>query len=209
MRIAVIGAGRVGKGLGRRFAERGHEIVIGSRDPGRAAEVAAEIGGVSAPSYREAAEGVDVVLFSVPWWGVDDALSALGPLEGQIVLDTTNPYTDDSYTVMVEFVGTSAAEQIQERLPAARVVKGWNTIHAQVIDSSPDFGGVSASVFLCGEDAEAKAVVAGLAREIGFAPVDCGPLSSARFVEPMAGLKVRLSYDLGMGVEQTLNLIER
>jgi NADPH-dependent F420 reductase len=209
MRIAVIGAGRVGAGLGRRFGERGHEIVVGSREPDRAAAIAAELGARPGPSYREAADAADVVIFSVPWWGVDDALSDLGPLEGQIVLDTTNPYTDDSYTVMVEFLHTSAAEQIQERKPAARVVKGWNTVHAQVIDSSPDFNGIPASVFICGDDAEAKAVVATLAKEIGYGPVDCGGLSSARFVEPMAGLKVRLSYDLGMGVEQAINLIER
>ncbi len=208
MRIAIIGAGRVGQSLARRWAAR-HEVVIGSRDSERARAIAADLGAAGAGSYQEAAGGADVVVFSVPWWGVNGALAELGPLDGQIVLDTVNPFTDDSYTEMVEFVGTSAAEEIQRAKPGARVVKGWNTVHAQVIDSSPDFDGVPATVFLCGADAAAKEVVAGLAREIGYAPVDCGPLSSARYLEPMAGLKVRLSYDLGMGTEQALNLIER
>ena len=208
MRIAIIGPGRIGSGLARRFAPE-HEVVIGSRDPERAKAIASEIGGAAAATYREAAEGADVVIFSVPWWGVEDALAALGPLDGQILLDTVNPFTDDSYTEKVEFVGTSAAEEIQKRKPGARVVKGWNTVHAQVIDSSPDFNGVAATVFVCGEDAGAREVVAGLAREIGYAPVDCGPLSSARYLEPMAGLKIRLSYDLGMGAEQAINLVER
>lgn len=208
MRIAIIGAGRVGRGLGRRLVPA-HEVVIGSRDPERARAIGEEICAAGAGTYRDAAEGADVVVFSVPWWGVEEALAELGPLDGQIVVDTTNPFTDDSYTEMVEFLGTSAAEEIQKRKPAARVVKGWNTVHAQVIDSSPDFNGVPATVFLCSEDPEATEVVARLARQIGYGPVDCGPLSSARYIEPMAGLKVRLSYDLGMGTEQAINLIER
>jgi hypothetical protein len=208
MRIAVIGAGRVGKALASRFAQN-HEVYIGSRDTDRGRAIAREVGAVDCGAYRDVAQDADVVIFSVPWWGVPEALEELGPLEGRVVIDTTNPFTDDSYTEMVEFVGTSAAEEIQKNKPKARVVKGWNTIHAQVMDSSPDFNGVPVTVFLCGNDGAAKETVAGLAREIGYAPIDCGPLSSARYLEPMAGLKVRLSYDLGMGTEQAINLIER
>ena len=208
MRIGVVGAGRVGSALAKRLAPA-HEVWIGSRDPARAKALAQEIGAAGGGGYREAAEWAEVILFTVPWWGVDEALAGIGDVGGKVLVDTVNPYTDESYTQMVEFTGTSAAEEIQKRLPGVRVVQAWNHIHAQVMDSSPDFGGVPATCFVCGDDQAAKEVVSGLAREIGYAPVDAGPLSSARYLEPLAGLKVRLSYELGMGTEQAINLIER
>jgi 8-hydroxy-5-deazaflavin:NADPH oxidoreductase len=194
--------------LGRRFVAD-NDLLVGSRDPSRGERVAAELGAVASGSYREVVDASEVVILAVPWWGITDTLAQMGEAGGKVVVDTVNPFTDDSYTVMVEFKGTSAAEQIQDALPAAHVVKGWNTVHAQVIDSSPDFNGVAVNVFLCGDSPPAKATVAALASGIGYAPVDCGPLTSARYLEPMSGLKVRLSYDLDMGTEQALNLIER
>lgn len=211
MRIAIVGAGRVGTALARRLGTDSHELFVGSRDPERARLLAAELGAQGHGSYREAAEAAEVVILAVPWWGLTESLAEVGELEGKVVVDTVNPFTDDSYTTMVEFTGTSAAEQIQKAKPKARVVKGWNTVHAQVIDSEagPDFNGIRTNVFVCGDDADAREVVAELARELGYQPVDCGQLSSARFLEAISGLKVRLSYDLGMGTEQAINLLER
>jgi NADPH-dependent F420 reductase len=210
VKIAIVGAGRVGTALARRLADR-HEVLVGSRDPERGQAVADELGAAGSGSYREVAEAADLVIFAVPWWGLQESLAQVGELEGKVVVDTVNPFTDDSYTTMVELRGSSAAEEIQKAKPKARVVKGWNTVHAQVIDSpaGPDFNGIKTNVFLCGEDPEARAVTAALAQELGYAPVDCGPLSSARFLEAISGLKVRLSYDLGMGTEQAINLLER
>jgi len=194
--------------LARQFTAS-HEVLIGSRDSARAATLADEIGASGSGSYEEVAEASEVMILSVPWWGIDETLAALGELDGKVVIDTVNPFTDDSYTVMVEFIGTSAAEEIQKAKPKARVVKAWNTVHEQVINVSPDFNGIAANVFVCGNDAEACRIVAGLASQIGYAPVHSGPLSTARYLEAVSGLKVRLSYDLGMGTQQAINLLER
>ncbi len=208
MKIGVIGPGRVGSSLARALASS-HDVFLGSRDSARARAIAEETGAGGSGTYGEAVRHGEVVILSVPWWAIDETLAELGELDGRVVIDTVNPYTDGSYTEMVEFIGTSAAEEIQKQKPRSHVVKAWNTIHAQVMDSSPDFDGVPASVFVCGDDAAAKDIVTELATELGYAPVDCGPLSSARYVEPMAGLKVRLSYELELGTEQTINLVER
>jgi hypothetical protein len=120
---------------------------------------------------------------TIPWWGVDEALSELGEVDGRILIDTTNPYTDASYSELHEFPGSSGAETIQERVPGARVVKAWNHVYAQIVDSSPEFGSESATVFMCGDDAEAKRVV--------------------------AGLMVGLAYGVGMGTDQALKLMRR
>lgn len=208
MMIGIVGAGRVGMALARLYTPK-HDVLIGSRDPARAAALAAQIGAAGSGSYEEVADAADVVIFSVPWWGFEESLAEVGELDGKIVVDTVNPFTDDTYTVMVEFVGTSAAEEIQKAKPKSRVVKCWNTVHEQVINVSPDFDGIAVNVFICGDDVEARQIVADLAREIGYAPVDSGPLSTARYLEPLSGLKVRLSYDLGMGTQQAINLLER
>jgi NADPH-dependent F420 reductase len=210
VKIAIVGAGRVGIALARRLLGT-HEVFVGSRDPARAQAIAEGLGAAGSGTYKEVADRAEVVVFAVPWWGVSESLAEVGDLAGKVVVDTVNPFTDESYTTMVELTGSSAAEEIQRAKPKARVVKGWNTVHAQVIDSDlgPDFNGIRTNVFVCGEDTEARAIVAELARELGYVPVDCGPLSSARFLEAISGLKVRLSYDLEMGTEQAINLLER
>lgn len=208
MRVAVIGTGNMGRGLGRQLAAR-HQVIVGSRDPERAKQVAGEIGAASAGTYREAVEGADAVLLAVNWWDVEATLRELGDLAGKILIDVTNPYKDNTYSEQVDLPGSSAAEEIQKRLPGARVVKGWNHIFAQIVNSSPDFGGVPATVFLCGDDAGAKEAVAGLARDAGYDPVDAGPLWSARNLEKVAALMVTLGYVVGMGPNVALKLVRR
>jgi hypothetical protein len=172
MRIAVIGTGNMGGGLGRQFAAAGHEVVVGSRDRERAAGVAREIGAVGFGTYGEAVSQADALLLAVNWWDVEDALGQLGTVDGKIVIDCTNPYTDGTYSRQADLGGLSAAEVIQQRLPGARVVKAWNHVYAQIVNSSPDFGGVPASVLLAGDDDQAKAAVAALAKDAGYDPVD-------------------------------------
>ena len=88
-------------------------------------------------------------------------------------------------------------------------MKAWNHVLAPVVNSSPDFGGAPASVFISGDDADAKKAVAGLARDIGFDPIDAGPLASARYLEAAAGLMVTLAYDVGMGTDVAIKLLQR
>jgi predicted dinucleotide-binding enzyme len=208
MKIGVLGTGNMGSGLGRLFASSGHDVFMGSRDPQRGKETGAKLE-LSGGSYQEATSHGEAVLFAVPWWGVDESLAAAGDLSGKILIDCTNPYTDETYSEQVALPGSSGAEEISKKAAGARVVKCWNHIYAQIIHSSPDFGGVPASVFLCGDDSSAKEAIAALARDIGFDPVDAGPLSSARFIEQCAALMVMMAYGLGMGFDQALKLIRR
>lgn len=198
----------MGGSLAKRLLSR-HEVLIGSRSAERAVDSARKLGASGSGSYREVATRADAVFLTVPWWGVDEALAALGSLDGKILVDVTNPYTDETYSTMATFNGSSAAEEIQKKQPTARVVKAWNHVLAPVVNSSPDFGGTPASVFISGNDNDAKLVVAALARDIGFDPIDAGPLSSAHYLEAAAGLMVTLAYDVGLGTDVAMRLLRR
>ncbi|MEX2557933.1 MAG: NAD(P)-binding domain-containing protein, partial [Actinomycetota bacterium] len=190
MRVAVVGTGNMATGLGRQFAAGGHEVIVGSRDPERAKAKAEEIGAAGHGSYAEVVEKTDAFLLAVNWWDIEGVFPQLGDVEGKILIDCTNPYTDNTYSTPADLGGRSAAEVIQERLPEARVVKAWNHVYAQIVNSSPDFGGRAASVLLASDDVEAKHAVAQLARDAGYDPWDAGPLWSAFNVEKVAAVMV-------------------
>jgi predicted dinucleotide-binding enzyme len=195
MKVAVIGAGKMGGAFAKALAPK-HEVMIGSRDPKRGAMLAKEIGVAGGGSYAHAAAGAEVVFLSIPWVGVDEALPELGDLNGRVLIDVTNPYVGGKLRL---HDGSSNAEEIQRKVPGARVVKGWNTIFSAVANSSPEFEGQAASVFLAGDDSQAKEIVASLAREMGYDPVDCGPLAGARDLEGLVGLFGTLGHSLDRG----------
>jgi len=209
MKVAVIGTDNMATGLGRQFAAAGHEVVVGSRDPERARAKADEIGAAGHVTYAEALEQTDAFLLAVNWWDIDEALPQIGRVDGKILIDCTNPYTDSTYSTPADLGGRSAAEVLQERLPGARVVKAWNHVYAQIVNSSPEFGGQPASVLLASDDAEAKEAVAELARDAGYDPVDAGPLWSAVNVEKVAGVMVTIAYVVGAGFDQALRIVRR
>ena len=209
MKVAIVGTGNMGTGLGRQFAAAGHEVIVGSRDPERAEAKAAEIGAAAHGRYADAVGQADAFLLAVNWWDIDGVLPQLGPVDGKILIDCTNPYTDDTYSTPADLGGRSAAETIQERLPEARVVKAWNHVYAQIVNSSPDFGGAPASVLLASDDADAKDVVAGLARDAGYDPWDAGPLWSAYNLEKVAAVMVTIAYAVGAGTDQAIRIVRR
>lgn len=177
MKIGIVGAGRIGGNAGRLFAQAGHEVMFsGSSDPAKLERAAAEAGGASTGSPREAVEFGEVVMFSVPWRAVDDALGQTGSLEGKVVIDTTNQFG----TGGPQELETSAAEVNAARMPGARLVKSFNTLTAGFQRAA---GGTGVAMFLAGEDGEAKQLVAGLIREIGFEPVDVGGWSQVAIIE--------------------------
>lgn len=209
MKVAIVGTGNMAAGLGRQFAAAGHEIEVGSRDPRRAAEVAARIGASGHGAYADVVRHAEAILLGVNWWDIDTVLPALGDVDGKILIDCTNPYTDNTYSQYADLAGASAAQVIQERLPGARVVKGWNHVFAQIANSSPDFGGTPATVLLASDDAEAKEAVAALARDAGYDPVDAGPLWSAYNLERVAAMMVTMAYVVGGGTDQALKIMRR
>jgi len=197
----------MGTGLARQMVAAGHHVVIGSRDRVRAAEAAKRIGAKGHGTYGDAAADTEAMLLAVPWSAVDDALAMVHDhIAQKIVIDIVNPYVDGRLEVLADW---STAEHIQDHAPSAKVVKAWNHIYAPIVNSSPDFGGVAATVFVCGNDLAAKKSVLELASSMGYDPVDAGPLTSARYLEPLAGLMVTLAYEVGMGTDHALKLIGR
>jgi predicted dinucleotide-binding enzyme len=210
MRIAVIGIGMVGGTLGRRWAQEGHEVMFGVREPSseKVGQLLADAGGnARAGSVAEAAAFCEVLVLATPWSGTEDAVRKAGGLSGKVVLDCTNPLKPDMSGLAVG-CETSAAEQIAAWAPGARVVKIFNTTGFKNMDD-PKFGDDRVTMFYCGDDAESKKVAAGLAEDLGFEPVDAGPLSEARSLEPLALLWIHLAYVQKMGPGIAFKLIRR
>lgn len=197
-RIAVIGAGRVGATLGRRWAGLGHDVVYGVRDPG--AERHADLGATAAPA--EAVTGADVVLVALPWAAVEATLTGLA-VGDAVVLDATNPLPagDDD-------PAASGGERVARWLGSGRVVKAFNTTGSANM-ADPAGYPVAPLLPVAGDDDGAKAVAVALAAELGFDPVDAGPLAAARDLEHLAALWIRLAYPLGHGPDIAFALVRR
>lgn len=189
--IAVIGTGNVGSALGQRFAELGHTIVYGSREPTRSDVqdlVTATGPSTSATTPRQAAEQADIVVLAVPADAIESVTRGLGDLAGRIVIDPTNPRSiaDDG---LRDFpFHDSNAERVQALAPDALVVKAFSTLGANtMMDPSVAEGPVS--IPMAGDDARAKRIVAELASGIGLYPVDVGPLRYAHVIEGLHYLR--------------------
>lgn len=208
MRIGIIGAGSVGGALGRGWIRAGHEVTFGVRDPSdpKTARLREETG-ARAAAVAEAAAAGEVVVLATPWEATQEAVKSAGDLAGKIVFDCTNPLAPQLSGLTHGF-DTSAGEQVASWAPGARVVKIFNTTGANNMEN-PDFDGVAATMFYCGDDAEAKAVAARLAADLGFDPVDAGKLDQARLLEPLALLWIRLAYVQNQGRDIAFKLMKR
>ena len=214
MKIAIIGAGNVGGTLGKRWAGAGHEVAFGARDPAEAkvAALVRESGPTArAVSVPEAARDAAVVVLTVPWDSARDALAAAGDLRGRILIDATNPVPLTPEGLRQGLVighTTSGGEQVARWAEGARVVKAFNTTGWQNM-ADPLYGSSGLSMLLCGDDAEAKKVVADLARQLGFEPVDVGPLRSARYLEAVAMLWIDMAVLQGFGMNFGFQVVRR
>ncbi|HEY9377417.1 MAG TPA: NAD(P)-binding domain-containing protein [Jiangellaceae bacterium] len=183
MRIAIIGTGNMGRGFARALAPT-HEVVVGSRDLDKAAATASRAGAAGGATYADAAANADVVILTVPWHAMDETLSQLGDLRETVIIDVSFPYNKREREALA---GSSTAELIQQRLPWASVFKGWNHVHARHL-TEPEVDGIAASVLIAGDDPKAKDIVFTLARDMGFHPVDAGPLKATRDLEKLVGV---------------------
>jgi len=186
-KIAIIGTGEVASALGPEFALQGHEIVYGSREPARAsvqALVQRTPGNASAATPANAIVGAGIVVLAVPGALVESITKSLGDLSGKIIIDPTNHFVSGS-DGRPEMAGvTSNGEIIQAAAPDAFVVKAFNTLNwSTMVD--PDSSGGPVSIPLVGDNAEAKAVVAGLVEGMGLEAIDVGPIRYARYIEGM------------------------
>lgn len=191
MNIGVIGTGHVGMTLATGLADRGHNVMLGSRDPSQARLsewVAHDAGRRQARSVREAAEFGEVVIVAVPGRALPQMLDATGrdPFNGTVVVDVTNPFATDAEGRTIDAYGDddSGAEYLQRELPDAGVVKAFNQINwADMLypeKSSMDY------LRITGDDVVAKEVVTELAESIGWTVRDLGPLAKARALERSA-----------------------
>ena len=209
MHIGIIGTGAMGSALGTLWAGQGHTVTFSySRDWQKLERLAQETGhGAKAGTPQEAA-AADVVLISVLWSRIDDALAAAGSLRGKIVVDCMLPMTADDSALAIGHT-TSGGEQLAQR-SGARVVKAFNTIFSDVLAAEGrQFGSDIPTMFYCGDDAEAKQVVAGLIQQAGFEAADAGRLERARFLEPLGLLIGMLALEEGSGPQIGLKLLRR
>jgi hypothetical protein len=212
MNIAIIGAGNVGGTLGSRWAKNGHTVTFGVRNPGdeKLKKLLGSTGGAArAAMIREAVKDASVVVLATPWEAAQSAIQAAGNLNGKILIDTTNPLSMGPEGLrLVLGLTTSAGEQVASWATGARVVKAFNTTGAKNM-ADPKLGSHSASMFVCGDDTDARLTVTKLAEELGFEAVDCGPLSAARYLEPMAMLWIHLCVGLGRGPDFAFKIVKR
>lgn len=198
MKVTVIGAGNMGSAFVKQLHAAGHSVQVIARSAEKAAALAAQYAGVKAASAQEAGQA-DLLVLATGFADAVGALQGIPGLAGKLVVDITNPLTAD-YMGLTIGHSTSAAEEIARAVPGLRLVKGFNTLFAQALSAGADFGaGQTAQVFLAADDGEAKQVVAELARSMGFASVDAGPLKNARYLEALAGLNIYLGYGAGLG----------
>lgn len=189
-KIGIIGDGNVGSALARGLERAGHEVRSVGKDK---------------QAIKDTASWGDVVLLAVPFGAIDDVVRDAGEaLAGKTLVDVTNAL-DASMNLAVGFT-TSGAEELQKKLPKARVVKAFNTVFAQYMDSGR-LGDKLLTAFVAADDAGAKHTVLELARGIGFDAVDAGPLKNARLLEPLALFNIQLGYGLGMGTQIGFKLL--
>lgn len=209
MKIAMIGTGNVGRALGTSWAKKGHQVIFGSRDPGseKIREVLAAAGSnASGAGVTEAGATAEVVVLATPWNIVQQVVESLGDLSGKIVVDAINPI-GPGFQLAVGST-TSGAEQIAGWAKGARVVKAFNTTGWETM-ADPIYHGEPATMFICGDDAEAKTVVTKLAEDLGFEVADTGPLSTARYLESLAMVWIHLAIVQKQGRQIAFKIVKR
>ena len=221
VRIGIIGSGNMGGALGLLWAAAGHTVTFSySRDPAKLERLARVAGhGARRGSPADAAESADVVLLATHFNRVDDAVAQAGAaLAGRVLVDCTNPMTEDDSGLAIGLT-TSGGEEVARRAPGARVVKAFNTIPSELLASpsrrfrvaGSGAGGapITPTLFYCGDDALAKRTVVPLIRDAGLEPADAGPLSAARYLEPLAMLVGYFAYEVQSTPEVAVTLLRR
>lgn len=182
MKLAIVGNGNVGSGLAGAFARSGHDVVsVGQGD-----DIAAAVG------------NAEVVVLATPYGAAADVANA-ADFSGKIVIDVSNPVTEDFSGLLVGHE-TSAAENIAALLPGATVVKAFNTVFAQHYGNALKIAGTPIQTYVASDDDAARETVMQLATDIGLAPVSAGALKNARYLEPLGFMNIQFGYVLGMGV---------
>lgn len=189
-RVGIVGDGNVGTALNQGLKNAGHEPRVAGHDD---------------EEVQDVSEWAEVLILAVPFQALTDVVDTAGDrLEGTTIVDVTNVVSDDGGLALGHT--TSGAEELQDDVPDADVVKAFNTVFAEHM-SSGHVGAEALTLFAAGDDGEAKQTVLGLADAIGFDAVDVGPLENARLLEPLGFLNMQLGYDQGLGSDIGFRLI--
>lgn len=192
MKIGVLGSGVVGQTLAAGFLKHGHLVMMGTRDPNGAemAEWLAATRGASAGTFTDSAKFGDLLVLAVAGRVVEKVIDLAGrdKFSGKVLIDVNNPIADaPPVNGVLSFTtgpNESLGEKIQGLLPDAKVVKAFNSVgSARMVD--PQFEQGTPTMFLCGNDEGAKVTVAGIIRDFGWEPFDCGAITASRALEPL------------------------
>ena len=201
MRIGILGSGLMGGKLGTLFARAGHEVVFSYARSEEKLKTLAREAKARCGTPREAAGNADAVLLAVHWLRFDDVLEQAGELAGKVVITCSLPMNEEN-TELVVGRTSSGAEELAKKLPKARLAAAFNTVPSEVffpVFESRD--GERPHVVYYGDDGRAKEVAAKLIGDVGFEPLDAGPLRIARYAEPFALLVAQLAYEGTQGPE--------
>ena len=201
MKIAILGTGNVGKALWKGLSKK-HEVKFGSRNP-----IPSKVNCAEVLHLSDAAKWADVVIAAVPYRAMRDVVEKAGNenLKGKVVIDVSNTL-DESGAQAVVF-SSSAAEELSKMLPGAKVVKAFNTVFAENMGSG-SVGAHKLTLFIAGDDKSAKGIVEGIGKDIGFEPVDVGPLMTARYIEPMGLALISMGFMQRMGTRIGISLVK-
>jgi predicted dinucleotide-binding enzyme len=188
----------MGGKLGTIFARAGHEVVFSyARDKKKLEKLARDAGGAAtAGTPADAARNADALLVAVHWSRMDDVLKKAGDLSGKVIVSCSMPMNADDTDLAVAHT-SSGAEELQKKLPRARIVAAFNTVPSEVFFSVFQRGRRARrpSLVYYGDDADAKTVAARLISDVGFEPLDAGPLRIGRYAEPFVLLVAKLAYE--------------
>jgi predicted dinucleotide-binding enzyme len=201
MKIAILGSGKIGGTLGKKWAQTGHDVVFGVRDTNSAkvkALLEAVDGQASADTFAEAIAFGDVVLFATPWSAVEAIASANATAIGaKIVIDASNDFGGPV---------VSNVETILAQAPEAKVFRAFNSLGWENFED-PQIGETQVDLFYCGADDAARPVVEGLIEDVGLRPVWVGDLDQLDLVDAIGSLWVTLAFRQGMGRRLALKLL--
>lgn len=204
MRVGILGSGLMGGKLGTLLARAGHEVVFSyARSREKLKKLAGEAhGNARAGTPGEAAQEADVLLLAVHWSRIGDVLNQAADLSGKVIVSCSLPMNTDNTELVVARV-SSGAEELAKMVPRARVVSAFNTVPSEVLFAAYEAKRRAArpSLVYCGDDRSGKRAAAELIRDVGFDPVDAGPLRIARYIEPFALLVGQLAYEGKEGPE--------
>lgn len=207
MKVTIVGAGKMGRGIGTRAVAGGHEVEIVDREPAEAQRLAEELGGSATALGPDDSFGGEVVVLAVYYPGIKDAAAQYADrLAGKVVVDITNPVDTETWDRLATPPGTSSAEEVAGIVPeGTHVVKAFNTTFASTLVEG-GVGGQPLDVLLAGDDEGAKAKVAQIASDGGLRPLDTGPLARAEQLEQLGFLHISLQQPHELGFSSAIKL---